>query len=143
MSSNLYRVGYDLTQDVRDSLLRTFRPRHALVYCRNITWIYGCSADFEDFPKQPMACVIVGHHIGPDHEALVITLDDQATRPDGKLHHITLSVAPGVPPARAGEIDPAFVVDVEPWRVPLFYVPLFRSKVRRLVPQPLGELQFA
>ena len=85
-------------------------------------WAYNIPNDFE-YPRQELELTITGHHIGDGHEALVGLLSDRTegssfepcdTRPDGKLVHITLSTAEGVPPAAAGSIDPDAIIAVAP-----------------------------
>jgi hypothetical protein len=133
-------VSASLSNDQRGLLLRQFYPRFDDVFCVQVTWAYDVPQDFE-FPRQLLDLTISGHHIGDGHEALVGRLTDPGDptrfpagplgmfRPDGKPIHLTLSTLPGIPPARAGEIELRNVLAVNPVRLRIRFHNRFASRI--------------
>jgi hypothetical protein len=148
MSNNIRTVSGSLSNGQRDLILRRFYPRFDNVFCVQITWAYNVPQDF-DYPRQMLDLTLTGHHIGDGHEALVGRLTDPGEvtsfpggplgmlRPDGKLVHITLSTADGIPPARASEIEMRDVAPVDPVILRVRFYNRFAS---RIIPTPLARL---
>lgn len=85
----------------REFLLETFRPIYPSVYCNQITLAYGVGRNYR-LPPGPQSVTIVGQVLKAGTQALVAMVGDKLRREDGKLFSITMSTAPGVPPAEAG-----------------------------------------
>jgi hypothetical protein len=104
-NKNLWRIGADVPRSSRDFLLRRFPPTFDNVHCTALTYAYRVSEDFQ-YPRKSLDVAIYGYHrFENDHEALLVRVNGQMFRPDGKRFFIALSVAPGVEAVRAAEID--------------------------------------
>lgn len=106
MKPQYWRIGASLDAQHRVALLETFNPAFPNVHANGVTYAYRTLSSFV-YPQELLECHIYGYHIGDGHDALLVTIDGNKTRPDGKLFHITLSTEDGVPPAQAGQIDRA------------------------------------
>ena len=114
MSNTTYMVAARIGPETRTLLLRTYPPRFQLAYCFQITWAYGTPPTI-DFPRGELMCTIIGRHGSSRGEALICRLGEHCWRPDGRPLSITLSVAPGTPPATVNAaIDPDEVTPVDP-----------------------------
>jgi hypothetical protein len=118
-------VGWKLDRDQREELLRRFPPRYADAIADHVTLRSGAGGD----PLPPrVEARIVGHaDDGDSLEAMVVTVDGTADRPDGSTFHITWSLdgAKGrqakesndlLKQAGWKEFDEAIPVKVEPAR---------------------------
>jgi hypothetical protein len=87
-------TGYKLTPESKKLLLNKFPPKYDKVICDHITYKFGTSKD-EPVPPTVDETIVVGYvDSGDGVEGLVVALDGNTKRPDGKLYHITLSLAP-------------------------------------------------
>lgn len=118
MKQRKFRVFAPLSPADRARLLLLVRPRFENVFCFGVTYAYGVSENYP-FPDSEAELVLDGHHVGSGHEALTGLLRQGAGvparwRPDGKIIHVTLSTVYGVPPVRAGEIEPYAIMPIRP-----------------------------
>ncbi len=103
MNKDLWRIGADVPAGFRTGILQRFHARHPQVFCKQITWAYGVDGDFY-FPTWDLKCSVYGYHETATTQALALCVDEREYRPDGKLFHLTISTANGVPPVKAGEL---------------------------------------
>jgi len=108
MSKHLFRVAADIPRDIRQSLLAQFKPIFSTVFVRTVTLAYGVTADYE-VPEEWCEFAVHARHLGLDHEALLVSVNGEKLRPDGRLFHITLSTE-NLPPVEAGNISPSGIV---------------------------------
>lgn len=88
-------IGYLITQQSREELLKVFPPIYPKVVCHHITREFGTSKDTPP-PEMPNNAQVIGYvDSGDGVEALVVSINGETTRPDGKLYHITHSLADG------------------------------------------------
>jgi hypothetical protein len=111
--TSLWRIGADIPDRTRSFLLRRFRPVFYNVQCRTLTHAYKVPESFE-YPEGQVPASIYGYHRGDGHEALLLRINGEIFRPDGTRYFIALSLAPGVEPARAAEIDSDSITPVMP-----------------------------
>jgi hypothetical protein len=136
MANKKLRVYAQVPGKTRDLLLRMVKPTLAQVFCQGLTYAYGVTSE-TSYPTAPVKVLIVGIHRTKRHEALVCSLHGDTQRPDGKLFHITLATAPGVPPAEAGDINMADVEPISPITLDLQFK-IEHARVTR--PQALERL---
>ena len=100
MSNKHWRIAAKFSSAERATLLATFAPQFPNTYCTGITYAYRATREY-NFPQGSIDARIYGYHRGEGHDALLVELGQAGMkrRPDGKLFHITLSTADGVPPA--------------------------------------------
>lgn len=138
MSSNTKIISASLSNGQRQLLLRHFSPTFASVFCMQVTWAYDVSGDFP-YPHDLLDLTVFARHIGDDTECLLVRIgkadgfgaDLIDQRPDGNPLHITLSTRPGIPPARAGDVDLDCVEQVDPVTLRIQF---HHRKASRLVP---------
>lgn len=83
--------GWMIPDSVREQLLIDFPPAYSNIKASHVTHEVEVPALIPD-----AEIVIIGHvDDGEGVEALVVTVDGSVRRPDGKIYHITLSVADG------------------------------------------------
>lgn len=86
----------------REFILSQHKPAHANVFCRHITMAYGVMRHYP-VPQGSQRVTFVGEVNQNGAQALIVLVNDKLRREDGKLFHLTISTAPGVPPATAGD----------------------------------------
>ncbi len=87
-------IGWKLSRDERDLLLRAYPPRYDHIDADHVTLRTG--ADEETRLPREVDARIVGHADDDDGvECLVVELDGTVDRPDGSIYHITWSLGPG------------------------------------------------
>lgn len=105
-----FHVRADLPDNLRDILLKKYRPAFPNVFARSVTLAYGVGR-FYEVPSQ-ITVTVYGVHKGSGTDALLVMVDKQLVQPkrEGedfeRPYHITLSTAQNVPPAEAGKVDP-------------------------------------
>jgi hypothetical protein len=137
---NSWHIRADIPEVVRKKILAIYKPKFPNVYANGITYAYKSPADYS-FPQGLLDVEVVGHHmIEGRHEALVVKVGPMglAQRPDGKLFHITLSCADGVPPAEAGDINRDLKRLQQPAKPLRFQVQFIRRKLWQSKPQRLA-----
>lgn len=93
MKMNNY-TAYVLDGGSRAALSERFPPKYEQFVGHHVTVQFGVSSDTEVPP--PARLKVVGHiDSGDGLEALVVAVDGDTTRPDGKTYHITWSLTPG------------------------------------------------
>jgi hypothetical protein len=85
-------LAYELDSESRARLLQIFPPKYADVVCHHVTIRYPArKADV--LPDLPSLCEVVGYaDSGDGVEVLVVAIDGQVVRPDGRYFHITHSL---------------------------------------------------
>jgi hypothetical protein len=101
-----------LAQLAERGILPTFGDR---VVCDHITYAYPG----HDAPPMAVARV-VGVAADDRVQALVVDIDGTLMRPDGRVYHITYSLAPGAVPSESNDL-----LELGQWTA----VPLFRVEV--------------
>lgn len=83
-------IGWKLDRGEREELLRRFPPRYPDAIADHVT----LRSDARDDPlPPPVEARIVGHaDDGDSLEAMVVSVDGSADRPDGSIFHITWSL---------------------------------------------------
>lgn len=85
-------IGWKLDRNQRAALLEAFPPRYANAVADHVT----LATVGAELPAPVADARIVGHiddHAGV--EAMVVAIDGNTTRPDGKVWHITWSLSDG------------------------------------------------
>lgn len=105
-----YYTSYLLTEASRNYLLELYRPRYKRVVCEHITEDFGVADDYP-LPKEPQSLLVIGHvDSGDGVEALLVSINGNVSRPDGKPYHITHSLAEGREPVESNDyISLAFI----------------------------------
>lgn len=83
---------YLLTDKSRNQLLEKFPPKYPNVICHHITLQFGAPKG-TPAPEAPSSVKVIGYI--DDHkglEALLVSVDGDTKRPDGKVFHITHSL---------------------------------------------------
>jgi len=88
-------IGYAITPESREELLKVFPPIYPTVVCHHITEEFGTSKDVPA-PEMANRVEVIGYvDSGDGVETLLVAVDGKNERPDGKLYHITHSLAEG------------------------------------------------
>lgn len=86
-------TGFELSDESREKLLKLFPPKFSDVLGHHITLKFGVKKE-EPLPKQPKEVNVVGV-IEDDNDSiqgLLVEVDGNIERPDGKMFHITWSI---------------------------------------------------
>lgn len=86
-------IGWTLDERDRESLLQKLPPRYAKVVAHHVT--LATDAAERDLPPPVRAAVVGRADDGKGVEAMVVTIDGDAARPDGSTFHITWSLGEG------------------------------------------------
>lgn len=108
-------VGYKLTPEARERLLKAFPPKYPEVVAHHITHRMGKS-------KKPLpGKVEVVGHVDDGHgvQAAVVSVNGQTHREDGKPYHVTISIdrARGRKPAHSNDVVQNGFTEVEPFEI--------------------------
>lgn len=114
-------TGYKLTAESRKLLLEKFPPKYEKVICDHITYKFGTPKD-EPLPPSVKDIRVIGYIDSDDGvEGVVVSLDGRTRRLDGKLYHITLSLAADRKAVetnnytqQAGQISPSIKINTIP-----------------------------
>ncbi|MDF2435395.1 MAG: hypothetical protein JWP44_5026 [Mucilaginibacter sp.] len=92
----MYYTGYLLTQASRKQILEAFPPSYKNVVAHHITERHNVPSDTL-VPEIPNSAQVVGYvNSGDGIEALLVSINGETVRPDGKsFYHITLSLSDG------------------------------------------------
>lgn len=85
-------IGWKLDREQRAALLDTYPPRYAHVIADHVTLSIGGT---EPPPYADEAAIIGYVDDGAGVEALIVAINGSTARPDGKVWHITWSLAEG------------------------------------------------
>ncbi len=95
---------YVLTDESREKLMKKFPPKFEKVFAHHITQDFGVGPD-TPIPVEADIRAIGYATDGHDIEAIVVSVDGENTREDGKFYHITWSLNPETKkPVDAGDI---------------------------------------
>ena len=92
-------IAFNLSSSCREQVLARFKPRFEHVFAEHVTYLYGVDRNVDlhiEMPKKPrslLAYAYASDDLGV--EALLIEVDGQRMRSDGKPYHLTLSLAEG------------------------------------------------
>jgi len=93
----MHFLAFNLTEACRQKVLSQVPARFEQVLCHHITHQYGLGPESGlPLPPRPQSLRAIGYasdHVGV--EALIVEIDGALTRPDGKIYHLTLSLAEG------------------------------------------------
>lgn len=84
-------VGWELPEAVRDLLLVLFPPVYPDVVAHHVTLAFGVPLD-TPLPTATKGIVVGIADNGEGVQALVVEIDGEIKRPDGKIYHITWSL---------------------------------------------------
>lgn len=96
-------TAYVLTEASRENLLKLFPPTYSNVVAHHVTWMFGVDETTELPPQHRTATIreIVDDQTGV--EALIVNIDGNSIRPDGKTLHVTWSLADGRKPVESND----------------------------------------
>ena len=86
-------TAYVLTEETREALLELYPPKYDKVIAEHITVDFGVPID-ADLPEGDWIKVIGEADSKDGLQALVVSVDGDSRRPDGKTYHITWSLDP-------------------------------------------------
>jgi hypothetical protein len=87
-------TAFKLSEASRQQILSAFPPQFPETVCDHITINFGVDED-APLPEGEPHIEIIGHAINKDGiEALVVSVNGETLRDDGKAYHITLSLDP-------------------------------------------------
>ncbi len=87
-------IAFEIDDQTRNQLFNRFPPRFPKVLAHHITYNSRAKKDSE-LPEQPKTMEVVGYATdGESIEALVVAIDGDVKRADGKTYHITWSLDP-------------------------------------------------
>ncbi|MFC7536773.1 hypothetical protein ACFQPG_05250 [Sphingomonas sp. GCM10030256] len=116
-------IGWKLDRSQRDELLKQFPPRYSQAVADHVT--LRTDAQREPLPPAAKAAIVGRTDDEGGVEAMVVTIDGTADRPDGSTFHITWSLGPGRKARESNdvlkergwqELDHPVPVEVEPAR---------------------------
>ena len=87
-------IGWKLSRDEREQLLKRFPPRYGETVADHVTLRVGAGPDTQ-LPREVDARIVGRADDGDSLECLVVELDGTTDRPDGSTYHITWSLGPG------------------------------------------------
>lgn len=94
---------YVIDTNDRERLLQQFPPKYGHVIAHHVTEQFGILRP-EQVHSVPVDVKVVGYTDDGGVEAVVVEVNGKSTRTDGKLYHITLSVAPGRKPVESNAV---------------------------------------
>lgn len=97
-------AAFELSDTSRREILERFDPTFDRVVCDHITVEFNLKEEDVEALTDRYAgadLAVVGYRCGDGVECLVVTVDDNPQRPDGKLFHITLSLGRGHKPVES------------------------------------------
>jgi hypothetical protein len=108
----LQYIAFNLTPACREQILARFQPRYEHVFAEHVTYLYGVDRDVDVHIKMPdKPRLLVAYAYASDDvglEALLVEVDGQRLRLDGKPYHLTLSLAEGRRQSDANQVIATF-----------------------------------
>jgi len=101
MTNSVRTIAADLDFDTRHGILGMFPPIHRNVYAHHVTAAYR---DVNVRIHGLKTAIVTGQVVNDRVQVLLLRVDGDDYRPDGKLWHLTLSTAEGVPPKEGGDV---------------------------------------
>lgn len=105
-------TGYKLTERSRNQLKQIWPPIFERFIGHHITEKFGVGSD--SLPDQPESIQVIGYAIDDGVEALVVAINGSEIRPDGKIYHITWSLADGRKPVESNQVISKGWTKIEP-----------------------------
>jgi hypothetical protein len=99
-------LAYKLSPSSREQLIHHFKPKYPEVICGHVTYKFPAKST-DDLPPEVHDAHVIGYEDSGDGlEALVIEINGNSKRPDGKLFHITHSLdrAKGKKPVHSNDL---------------------------------------
>lgn len=81
-------AGYLLSEQSRVELMEIFTPLFPDVIGHHVTYSFGS----DEFPPDVTSACVIGYIRDNSLECLVVSIDGNIHRPDGKIYHITWSL---------------------------------------------------
>ena len=101
-------LAFELTEASRTALLAQFKPQFkGKILCHHVTIEFNLTEDsYAKLPEELEGAdlQVIGHQTGKGVECLVVSVNDNPKRPDGKYYHITLSLSPGHKPVESNQL---------------------------------------
>lgn len=85
-------TAYVLTQSARDEILKRFPPKFDDVIAHHITYKFKTDKNVPHTIPDQAVIKVVAYACDKSLETLVVSVDGEIQRPDGKFFHITLSL---------------------------------------------------
>lgn len=108
MSLGSQYLAFEITSGSRDALLNQFKPQFKhKVLCHHVTVQFNLTEEnYERLVEELKGAdlQVIGHQTGKGVECLVVAVNDNPKRPDGKIYHITLSLASGHKPVESNTL---------------------------------------
>ncbi len=100
-------TAFVLDQQDRDNLLLQFKPIFPDVIAHHVTFAMG---SHPNYLKIDNVVVVYGRVIGESVDVLLVRVDGERERPDGRLYHITWSLdrSKGAKPVHSNDVIEAF-----------------------------------
>lgn len=111
-------LGYRLSPQAREALLRAFPPKYKDVIAHHVTSNPGVKIGTQT--PQPEKVEVIGHaDDGEGVQAAVVRVGGRTHREDGRRYHITISIdrARGRKPAHSNDIVNKDFTEVEPFEI--------------------------
>ena len=92
--------GWKLSDTDRDKLLVAFPPRHPDVLAHHVT------NNLKNLIPEPASITVIGYAANEGVECLVVAVNGETARPDGRTYHITWSIdrAAGFKPVNSNNL---------------------------------------
>ena len=100
-------LAFELTAAARSALLGQFKPSFKKVMCHHITVEFNLDEEKATRLQEELAGAdlqVIGYQTGNGVDCLVVSVNDNPKRPDGKTFHVTLSLADGHKPVESNAL---------------------------------------
>jgi len=86
-------VDFKLTEACRQAVLATYQPKFSDIRADHVTIAHGVSEDFKigQALRSRKGLKVVAYVCDDNLETLIVEVDGELVRPDGKIFHLTLS----------------------------------------------------
>ena len=110
-------IAYNLTARSHNEVIAKFYPKFAKVVAHHITVAFNVS-DKDPVPSKPNSAKVVGYACNEMIECLVVEINGNRYRADGKLFHVTLSHTREAKPVMSNDLLQAQVyTECEPFDI--------------------------
>ena len=110
----------DLAENTRREILNKYPPAHSLVYASHVTAAYKKLNGVNI--KGLHTAVVMGQVITDRIHSLVLRVNGDDYRPDGKPWHLTVSLASGVEPKEGGNFHLDQMIESVDHRFPVLFL---------------------
>lgn len=100
-------LAFELTPAARTALLGQFKPSFKKVVCHHVTVEFNLDEQKAQRLQEELQGAdlqVIGYQTGDGVDCLVVAVNDNTKRPDGKTYHITLSLGPGHKPVESNAL---------------------------------------